>query len=81
MDRDWQWRSADTLLLAEIADSMNFLAWTKTKDAGKKNPRNRPKPIPRPGVHGYGRDEETVSLPLDEVKRRLARPRRALVAD
>lgn len=31
------------LLLASIADSLNFLAWTKTKDAQKN--KNRPKSI------------------------------------
>lgn len=33
----------DTLLLASIADSMNFVSWSKTKDAEKG--RNRPKSI------------------------------------
>lgn len=33
----------DTLLLAAIADSLNFIAWTKTK-AAQKN-RGRPKSI------------------------------------
>ncbi len=33
----------DTLLLASIADSLNFISWSKTKDAEKG--RNRPKSI------------------------------------
>jgi hypothetical protein len=35
-------------LLAQIADTQAWLAWTKTKD-GEKG-RNQPKPIVRPGV-------------------------------
>lgn len=35
-------------LLANIADSLNLLVWFKTRD-GQKG-RNRPKPIPRPGI-------------------------------
>lgn len=35
-------------LLATVVDQVNVLLWQKTKD-GYKN-RNRPKPIPRPGV-------------------------------
>lgn len=35
--------SYDTILLAGILDGINFLAWSKTKDAEKG--RNRPKQI------------------------------------
>ena len=35
-------------LLAQIVDNQNIQIWFKTKD-GEKG-RNRPKPIPRPGV-------------------------------
>ena len=35
-------------LLAQVADSLNWLVWAKTKDA--EHNRNRPKPIPRPGL-------------------------------
>lgn len=35
--------SAEIILLASIADSLNFLAWTKTKDSEKG--LNRPKSI------------------------------------
>lgn len=63
-------------LLAVIADSLRWLVWAKTKDA-KRN-RNKPKPIPRPGEKrkGKGRFKDAVALTLDEVKRRLALPRR-----
>lgn len=37
-------------LLAEIADTLHWLQWTKTKDAAAKPPRNAPDPIPRPGI-------------------------------
>lgn len=36
------------LLLAAIVDLLRWLQWSKTKD-GRKN-RNRPEPLPRPGV-------------------------------
>ncbi|WP_417556246.1 DUF5361 domain-containing protein [Microbacterium sp.] len=61
----------ETHLLADIADSLRFLGWAKTKD-GQKN-RNRPKPIPRPGMHGLRSD--IAAMPLDELKQFLARPR------
>lgn len=65
-------------LLAIIADSLRWLVWAKTKDA-KRN-RNRPKPIPRPGDEekkkSTGRMSGVVSHTVDEVKRRLALPRR-----
>lgn len=38
------------MLAADIADSLRWLMWAKTPDAPKG--RNRPKPIPRPGVKG-----------------------------
>ncbi|WP_216395533.1 DUF5361 domain-containing protein [Arcanobacterium phocae] len=42
---DWQ----DTeYLLAVVIDQLNWLIWSKTAD-GQKG-RNRPEPIPRPGV-------------------------------
>lgn len=37
-------------LAATVADGVNTLLWTKTKDAQRKPPRNRPEPIKRPGV-------------------------------
>lgn len=42
--------SLTNLLLANIVDSQNWLVWAKTQDAEKKFPKNKPKPIPRPGV-------------------------------
>lgn len=58
-------------LAASIADSLNWLVWAKTPDAAKN--RNRPKPIPRPGVKPptdttrYG----GRPVPIDEMAARL----------
>ena len=57
-------------LLAGMGDSLAWLVWAKTEDAAKK--RNKPKPIPRPGV----RDESKKqigggTLPADEMMRWL----------
>lgn len=66
-------------LLAIIADSARWLVWSKTKDATRN--MRRPKPIPRPGdveakKQGKGRMAGAVALTIEEVKRRLALPRR-----
>jgi hypothetical protein len=37
-------------LLAQAVDALNYLAWAKTTDAQRKTPRNRPEPVPRPGM-------------------------------
>lgn len=37
-------------LLAEIADTLHWLRWAKTKGAQKKPPEGMPDPIKRPGV-------------------------------
>lgn len=44
---DWMW-GLQEMLLADVVDSLRWLVWAKTKDAQKG--RNRPKPVPRPGV-------------------------------
>lgn len=80
MNPDHMWGIREQLLAAQV-DTLRLLLWTKTKD-GQRN-RNRPKPVPRPGVGG---DEQRVSkkdlvvLPVDEVRRRLALPRRPVKA-
>lgn len=54
-------------LLADIHDTVAWLAWTKTKDAEKG--RNRPKPRPRPGVVDEAKKQiGSGSLPIDEMK-------------
>jgi hypothetical protein len=44
-----EWTLANHLL-AMIAENTSLAIWMKTTDAQKKPPRNRPKPIFRPGV-------------------------------
>ncbi|MFC4124938.1 DUF5361 domain-containing protein [Nocardia rhizosphaerae] len=44
---DWRWGLSE-MLLADAVDSLRWLMWAKTKD-GQRN-RNRPKPVPRPGI-------------------------------
>ncbi|MEU2106497.1 DUF5361 domain-containing protein [Nocardia sp. NPDC019255] len=36
------------MLMADVADSLHWLMWAKTKSAQKN--RGQPKPIPRPGI-------------------------------
>lgn len=38
------------MLFADIADSLHWLVWAKTEDAQRG--RNRPAPVPRPGIRG-----------------------------
>jgi len=78
LDPDWQWRALEPNLLAFMSDRLAWLQWSKTKDASAKPPRNVPKPMPRPGIKGYDKDPDVLRLSVDEVKRRLALPRRAL---
>lgn len=65
-------------MLAMIADSLRWLVWAKTEDA-KRN-RKRPSPIPRPGddqkKKAKGTFKGAISMTIDEVKRRLALPRK-----
>jgi len=73
LDPELSWTQED-YLLANIANSLLFLAWTQTKD-GSKN-RNRPKPIepPRkrrtahkPNTYTPGEYAQRLSLPRGEV--------------
>ena len=60
-------------LLAEVADSLHWLQWAKTADGSKG--RNRPKPIPRPGIKSDEREERRIGsdpIPLDELADWLA---------
>lgn len=72
-------------LLAAAVDRLSFLAWAKTKDAAKKSGGSPPRPIPRPS-NNYNRRAQgklagALSLTVDEVKRRLALPRREVETD
>lgn len=70
---DHEWTLTNSLIATGV-DALRWLVWAKTKD-GAKN-RNRPKPIPRPGVRkSRGRMKDAVSLPIDELQRRLDMPR------
>ena len=59
-------------LLANIANSLQFLVWAKTKD-GQKN-RNRPKTIKPPKKQ----EENKVTFTADEYMERLSRPRKGV---
>ena len=72
MNPDHEW-TLETMLSAAEVDALRVLVWSKSKDASRKPPRNMPKPIPRPGVSGYG--QEPVAKEVDEVKRLLSLPR------
>lgn len=66
-------------LLAELVDGFALYMWAK---AGGKAGR-KPKPIPRPGVSdgSNARMKDALLLPVDEVRRRLAMPRRVTAQD
>lgn len=51
--------------MAQQADYLAWLAWTKTKDA--KHNRGRPAPIPRPGVDSGVIRIGKGALPIDEM--------------
>lgn len=58
------------MLLAEVADGINWLKWAKTKD-GQKN-RNHPTPIERPGVEvKRARRTKGEAIPIDQFRQRL----------
>lgn len=67
------------LLLATLVDEFRFYVWAK---AGGKA-KHKPKPIPRPGVVDESRKrmKDALLLPVDEVARRLAMPRRSMAQD
>lgn len=55
-------------LLAGAVDALHFLQWSKTTDGAKG--RNRPKPIPRPGVTPDETEERQIGsqpVTLDEL--------------
>ena len=62
-----EWSLTDHLL-AMIADANTWLVWSKSKD-GQKN-RNRPKPIPRPGLEDDSSDVQRFGsdpVPIDQL--------------
>ncbi|UVK62931.1 tail assembly chaperone [Gordonia phage Hexbug] len=65
---DWEWDRAN-MLLADMADSLHWLVWAKTKD-GQRN-RNQPQPIPRPGVEQPVKRTKGEAIPIDQFKSRM----------
>lgn len=61
----WQWKLSD-YLLAVIADATITGNWMQSKD-GQRN-RNRPKPIPRPGVDTGEKTYGAGAVDLDEMR-------------
>lgn len=77
MDPDWQWHDMGVSLAALQADYLAWLLWSRTKDGSRG--RNRPSPIPRPGVPGYhsgGSEAESFqAVPVEDLDRALAAAR------
>lgn len=69
----YQWDNQN-MLLAGILDAMNIQIWMQTKDG--KYGRNKPEPIPRPGIKPARRRTKGVAVPIDQFKKRLADMRR-----
>src|SRR5699024_8611144 len=65
-----QWGVTE-LLQAQTVDLLSLLVWFKTKD-GQKG-RNRPDPVPRPGVEPRvkKRHVKGEALPIDQLRKRL----------
>lgn len=60
----------EAMLLADAVDALVWLQWAKTKDG--RNNRNRPKPIPRPGVTPPAREgSNPKAAPLSVIKDRF----------
>lgn len=60
------------MLLAAAVDQLTVLAWMKTEDGAKG--RNRPKPIPRPGVepdHNVTKFGGNTTLTIEDAATRL----------
>ncbi|GEM_PF-3144335 len=77
---EWMWGISEHLQ-AVIADVGLWLQWSKTKDGQRKSPRNKPKPIKRPGGRKQDRKkdnreasqvQDAVAVPIDELKQRLS---------
>lgn len=76
------WTKQEHLLLA-MTNSLNFIAWTKTKQASRKGAK-APEPFDPPELKKARRKlerlkrqavDETVSMPIDQMKAFLKRPR------
>lgn len=65
---DYQWGTLEMLTAAAV-DALNLLVWFKTKD-GAKN-KNRPDPIPRPGIEPKVKRRSVTKMTIDELKKRI----------
>lgn len=57
---------AGDYLLAQVVNGVNDLLWSKTKDAMKDPPRNRPKRVWLPGMPKDEEPEQTKSMTVAE---------------
>lgn len=75
-----EWTLANHLL-AMIAENTSLAIWMKTADAQKKPPKNRPKPIYRPGVEDDSKKQVGGDvLPMAEMLEFLGPSYAALAA-
>jgi hypothetical protein len=70
---EYSWTQED-YLLADAANSLRILVWSKTKD-GQKN-RNRPKPIEPP--KSAFKEKAGMGYTADEYRELLSRPRKGV---
>lgn len=68
----WGWQE---VLLNKAVYFLEVLAWSKTKDAQKKNPSNPPKPFTPDFMVIKKEKQESEALDIDELKKLLAKPR------
>ncbi len=73
---EWQWGLLENQLLAAGVDQLAVANWQRSQD-GQKN-RNKPRPIPRPGVDEYDRKKETLSMSVDRFDEELQRIKEAV---
>ncbi|KFI50011.1 DUF5361 domain-containing protein [Bifidobacterium biavatii] len=73
LDPRLAWTDAQ-YLLADIRDSLDFLAWAKTKAASKTGARWKDR-TPRPGDHMPSATPKAPSMDVDELEAFLALPR------
>jgi len=78
---EWQWGLLENQLLAARGDPLGgdqlALANCQRSEDGQKN-RNKPRPIPRPGVDEYDRKKETLSMSVDRFDEELQRIKEAV---
>ena len=78
-DDEAEWGLTEQLLAMSV-DTQNVMVWMKTKDAQRNPPKNRPKPIPRPGVEPERDKIGGDKLPVAEMMDWLGEDYAVLVA-